>query len=283
MKSTHHHSTALAQPVRWIRLSGKGLALSLALVLITQSVSAESPRASQRQGPPPGVRVEFLVAGSPLPREQSRRGGDAFVVVPRWGIEYEIQIQNCESRDRVLFVIGVDGLSVMNGRPASQQSGGYVLDPGETARIRGWRRSNQRVAAFTFTGSEDSYASRTGQSGHIGEISIWAIREKSVRPPVEITPSHAAEQTRRKGNRARGRALHSEGETGTGYGDELVDHVRPTEFVRSDSIRCLTYRYGLRRLVKPYRDLRPARGDSEQEQSFTPPPPGWQRRRLGRK
>ena len=32
--------------------------------------------------------------------------------------------------------------------------------------------------------------------------------------------------------------------------------MRPTEFVPADSIRCLTYRYGLRRLVKPYRAIR---------------------------
>ena len=50
------------------------------------------------------------------------------MVVPRWGVEYEIRIRNNESLERVLFVIGVDGLSVMDGSHASQNSGGYVLD-----------------------------------------------------------------------------------------------------------------------------------------------------------
>ena len=191
------------------------------------------------------------------------------MVVPRWGTEYEIRIQNHESRDRVLFVIGVDGLSVMNGRSASQHSGGYVLDPGETARIRGWRRGNDRVAAFTFTRSDDSYASKTGHNSHIGEIWIWAIREQGDRPPVDVTPGTRAAE--RKSDQARGRALQPEGDTGTGYGDELVDHVRSTEFVRSDSMRYLTCRYGIRRVVEPRHD--PARDPGE---SFTPPPPGWQ-------
>ncbi len=47
------------------------------------------------------------------------------MVVPRWGVEYEIRISNHERHDRVLFVIGVDGLSVMDGSHVSQGSGNY--------------------------------------------------------------------------------------------------------------------------------------------------------------
>ena len=231
------------------------------------SASADPVRHFQPDPPPPCVSVDFLVAGRPLPKESPRYGG-TFVVVPRWGVEYEIRIRNNESLERVLFVIGVDGLSVMDGSHASQNSGGYVLDPGETARIRGWRRGHDRVAAFTFTQSEDSYAGRTGHRSHIGEITIWAVREESHRRPDVVTPKTRAPE--RKRGEARDGALHAESNTGTGYGDEVIDHVRPTHFVRSNSVRHLTWRYGLQPVVKPHPDA---------AESFTPAPPGWRVRR----
>ena len=212
---------------------------------------------------PPDVSVEFLVAGHPLP-QQATRGGAAFVAVPRWGLEYEIRITNHERHDRVLFAIGVDGLSVIDGSSASEYSGGYVLNPGGSTRIRGWRRGLDRVAAFTFTHRDDSYAGRTGRRDHIGEVMVWAIREQS----SVITPKSEA-----AGEKAAGRsALHSGGDTGTGYGNELVDPVRTTHFARSGSVRQLKFSYGLRPAVKPDYQSDGSGG------AFTPPPPGWKRK-----
>jgi hypothetical protein len=225
MRTSHHHAAAAARPVCCSSLRGRSLGLGLALLLMAPGASADPVRHFHPDPPPPRVSVDFLVAGRPLPREPSRHGG-TFVVVPRWGVEYEIRLRNNESRDRVLFVIGVDGLSVMDGSHVSRNSGGYVLEPGETARIRGWRRGHDRVAAFTFTRSEDSYAARTGHRSKVGEITIWAVREEGhCRPPVVTPKTRAAE---RKRSEACDRALHSERSTGTGYGDELVDHVRST-------------------------------------------------------
>ena len=158
--------------------------VSLALFLMIRGNAISDPPDHWRQDSP-DVSVEFLVAGRPLP-QQATRGGAAFVAVPQWGIEYEIRISNHERHGRILFVIGVDGLSVIDGSRASEQSGGYVLNPGDSTRIRGWRRGLDRVAAFTFTHRDDSYAGQTGRRDHIGEVWVWAIREQSG-PPV-ITP-----------------------------------------------------------------------------------------------
>ena len=236
---------------------------SLAICLMIQGNAASHPPERWREDPP-DVRVEFLVAGRPLP-QHTTRGNEAFVAVPRWGVEYEIRITNHERHDRVLFVIGVDGLSVMDGSRASEQSGGYVLEPGGSTRIRGWRRGMDRVAAFTFTHGEDSYAGRTGRRDNIGEVWVWAIRERNA-PPV-VTPRLDA-----SGEKASGRsAAPSRADTGTGYGDELVDRVRTTQFIRSGSVRHLHFNYGLRPDVEPvYRDERPSG-------VFTPPPPRWKR------
>jgi hypothetical protein len=235
---------------------------SLALCLMMQGNAVGVPPDRWRQDPP-DVSVEFLVAGHPLP-QQAARGGPVFVAVPRWGIEYEIRITNHERHGRVLFVIGVDGLSVMDGSSASENSGGYVLEPGGSTRIRGWRRGLDGVAAFTFTHRDDSYAGRTGRRDHIGKVMVWAIREQS---PV-ITPKPEA-----AGEKAAGRsAVHSKGDTGTGYGNELVDRVRTTHFARSGAVRCLNFSYSLRPTVEPDYQGGGSGG------AYTPPPPGWKKK-----
>lgn len=241
----------------------KTLFASLALFLVIQGNAAGQPPERWRQDSPE-VSVEFLVAGRPLPQEATR-GGERFVAVPRWGVEYEIRLTNHERHDRVLFVIGVDGLSVMDGSRASERSGGYVLEPRESTRIRGWRRGMDRAAAFTFTGRDESYAGRTGRGGHIGEVWVWAIREQSA-PPVVTRRAEAA------GEKAAGSSAARSGrDTGTGYGNELVDHVRTTGFVRSGSVRRMDFRYGLRPTFKPEYERGGPGG------AFTPPPPGWRK------
>jgi hypothetical protein len=56
-----------------------------------------------------------------------------------------------------------------------------VLDPWETATIRGWRTSLQQVRRFVFVDEERSYAERTNQAnGDMGWIRVLSFRE--VRP-----------------------------------------------------------------------------------------------------
>lgn len=247
-------------------IPSKSVFVSFATFLLFQGDAVSHPPDRWRPDPP-NVSVEFLVGGRPLP-QQAMRGAEAFVAVPRWGVEYEIRITNHERHDRVLFAIGVDGLSVIDGSRASERSGGYVLGPGSSTSIRGWRRGLDRVAAFTFTHREDSYAGRTGWRGNIGEVWVWATREES-RPPVVMPRAEAARE------KAAGRsALSSDGETGTGYGDELIDHVRTTRFVRSDSVRELRFRYGLRPVHEHDYEIERPGGP------FAPAPPGWRRDRA---
>jgi hypothetical protein len=75
----------------------------------------------------------------------------------------------------------VDGLNVVNGELSrlSRNEPMYVLDPYETATIRGWRTSLQNVRRFVFVDEERSYAERTGQSNSdLGWVRVLAFREQ---------------------------------------------------------------------------------------------------------
>lgn len=49
---------------------------------------------------------------------------------------------------RVLAVLSVDGVNAISGETASARQSGYVLDPGASVEIRGWRKSLDTVAQF---------------------------------------------------------------------------------------------------------------------------------------
>ena len=101
-------------------------------------------------------------------------------VVGKPGNEYAIRVRN-PSGGRVLAVMSVDGVNVISGDSASPSQSGYVLAPGETADIAGWRKSMSRTAAFYFTALPDSYAARTGRLENVGVIGVALFRER-VRP-----------------------------------------------------------------------------------------------------
>jgi hypothetical protein len=109
-------------------------------------------------------RGEYWVAGKP-------------------GSRYAIEIHN-RSGERVLAVASVDGVNVLSGETAAWDQGGYVFGPREDYKIDGWRKTDQEVAAFTFTDSSDSYAGRTGRPENIGVIGVALFREQPPPPPA---------------------------------------------------------------------------------------------------
>ena len=67
----------------------------------------------------------------------------------RRGSEFTLKFRN-RTYEKVLVVLSVDGLSVMDGKPASEKSGGYLCDPCATIDIPGWRINSDKVAKFQF-------------------------------------------------------------------------------------------------------------------------------------
>jgi hypothetical protein len=106
------------------------------------------------------------------------------------GSEYELEIKNNTWR-RVLCLSSVDGLSVLNGTPATDSDPGYVIPAYSPLRIKGFRYSNDEVAAFKFTTKGNSYAHNTGgceaarNCGVIG-FKIWSEYVKPL-PQWNIT------------------------------------------------------------------------------------------------
>jgi hypothetical protein len=103
----------------------------------------------------------------------------------RPGARYALRLRN-QTRGRLLVVLSVDGVNVVSGETADWQQTGYVLEPGRSYDINGWRKSGTQVAAFEFAPIERSYAALTGRAGHVGVIGMAVFRERT--PPPVVAP-----------------------------------------------------------------------------------------------
>jgi hypothetical protein len=113
--------------------------------------------------------------------------GDRHYIVGEAGMRYEIAITNAGPR-RYEVVAAVDGLDVVDGRPASFGKRGYVVDAHTSIRIDGFRTSVYEVASFRFGRVEDSYAARMGSDSNVGVIGMAFFCERSAAPLVEPRP-----------------------------------------------------------------------------------------------
>lgn len=126
------------------------------------------------------MRVEIIQGGRVL--RQFNHEGQSFIEAPPSG-DYSIRLTNNCPRRRIA-VISVDGINVVDGSPASHDGPGYVIRPWETVPIKGWRRTDSEVAAFTFTEQGGSYSNQAGKgTKNVGVIGVAVFEEKE-RPPV---------------------------------------------------------------------------------------------------
>lgn len=94
---------------------------------------------------------------------------------------FEIVVTNHNPFD-VEAVVSVDGLSVLDGRDAGPQSGGYHLKAGEKLAIPGWKLNESQVAAFQFAGKGGSYAAQsTGSARNTGVIGLLVYKDANYR------------------------------------------------------------------------------------------------------
>lgn len=103
------------------------------------------------------------------------------------GREFTLQFRN-STADRVLTRISIDGLSVLNGKKAEKDAGGYLCDAYSSIEISGWRTSLDEVRKFEFSAKGKSYAGKTVGCANCGVIGIRIFGEKE--PPVKIIEKH---------------------------------------------------------------------------------------------
>jgi len=95
---------------------------------------------------------------------------------------YSILVKN-RSKSALEIVASVDGLDVQDGKAASFSKRGYVVQPGKTIEIEGFRTSTNTVAAFKFSSVSNSYANlRHGNTRNVGVIGIAVFTRKGVNP-----------------------------------------------------------------------------------------------------
>lgn len=136
------------------------------------------------------VGLSVLVHG----RRIREYGHDGKVYVEgREGSEFSLLVSNGTGK-RIKVVASVDGLSVLNGKPAELVSGadGYVVGVGKTLKVSGWRIDSGSVSRFVFAKRGQSYAAVSQSSADdCGVVGVAAFFEREPPPEtVKIYPSY---------------------------------------------------------------------------------------------
>ena len=103
--------------------------------------------------------------------------GERTLVVGEDGQRYKIVVRNATTA-RFEIVASVDGLDVIDGKPADPARRGYIVDPRDELVIDGFRTSERDVAAFRFGRVNDSYAAKTTGDRDVGVIGLAIFAER---------------------------------------------------------------------------------------------------------
>jgi hypothetical protein len=102
--------------------------------------------------------------------------GDRTLVEGVDNARYKIVVRNATTA-RFEVVASVDGLDVVDGKPADPNRRGYIVDPHGELVIDGFRTSDQEVAAFRFGKVADSYAAKTSGDRNVGVVGLAIFSE----------------------------------------------------------------------------------------------------------
>lgn len=93
--------------------------------------------------------------------------------------EYSILVKN-DNNVPVYAIVSVDGLSVIDGSPASENSVGFLIKKKSSITVLGWMISEKEVAKFTFSEKKAAYTEQTNKKNapNIGVIGCIIIAEK---------------------------------------------------------------------------------------------------------
>ncbi|MBX9670867.1 MAG: hypothetical protein K2X93_24965 [Candidatus Obscuribacterales bacterium] len=239
-----------------------------------------------------GFSLQVVTNGQPL--TEHLHNGKKYVASP-WDTDYVLRATvPFNWGQRYLAVVSVDGLSVMTGKTASSKDGGYILNPGQTLDIPGFRLNNEEVAKFRFGDRRDSYAAQMDKPQNVGVISVVFFAEAnnymelmggSQIPfgaegcgPTSFGPKTMA-----------GPAGH---DMGTEFGDVQKHKVHVESFERGAEVARLTLEYASRANLQkagvigpdaPLGKVDPFPGDNKPSGPGCKPPANWRRRNRRRR
>lgn len=134
--------------------------------------------------------LSILVNGRPI-REYGHKG--LTFVEGRKKQNYTIRFRN-NSALRVMAVVSVDGIGIIDGKPATSESRGYIVPGCSSAEFDGWRTSLSSVNQFVFNSKSDSYSAITQTTDrNCGVVSVKVFAENMTEMMRKI-----AEEIRRK-------------------------------------------------------------------------------------
>lgn len=112
--------------------------------------------------------------------------GGRTLVLGEDGARYRIVVRNGTSA-RFEVVASVDGLDVIDGKPADPGRRGYIVDPRGVLVIDGFRTSDDAVAAFRFGKVAESYAAQTTGDRNVGVVGMAIFSERgAIWSPAEL-------------------------------------------------------------------------------------------------
>lgn len=109
-------------------------------------------------------------------------------VAGQTGSRYALRVRNNTGR-RVMVVISVDGVNIVSGETAAHNQTGYILHPGRSYDLTGWRKTQDEVAAFVFSPLPKSYAALTGRPSNVGVIGMAVFEERPSPSPGQAVSS----------------------------------------------------------------------------------------------
>lgn len=126
--------------------------------------------------------LSVLINGRPI--KKYGHNGLSFIE-GRKNTVYTIKFKNNTS-SQVLAIVSVDGLCVVDGKPATADSRGYIVPAYSPVEIKGWRVSEDRSSDFVFSDKPTAYSTQSqGQDINCGVVSVKVIAEK-FRPAIWI-------------------------------------------------------------------------------------------------
>ena len=146
--------------------------------------SCQAERSGKRQGEKKQMsNIEIRVEdpnGNALPG--TRHGGQLYVA-GKGRERYQVRIKN-KTGARVLVVVTVDGRNVITGKPGDHHDAGHVLAPHQSFTFKGWRTSDEEVAAFEFGSKSGSYSAQMGSPENVGVIGVAVFDEEKPDPKI---------------------------------------------------------------------------------------------------